>query len=87
MDQIFCQSCALPMTEEDQLGKNADGSLNMDYCRYCYAEGSFTKEETMEEMIESCVPFTLEAGVYPDADAARKGMMEFFPTLKRWRKA
>ena len=87
MEQRFCQSCAMPITEETHFGTNADGSKNADYCCYCYSEGRFAKEETMEEMIETCIPFTLEAGVYPDADAAREGMMAFFPTLKRWRKA
>lgn len=86
MEQTICQSCAMPMTEETQFGKNADGSKNKDYCCYCFVDGHFVKEETMEEMIETCVPFVV-GSVYPDADAARKGMKEFFPTLKRWQKA
>ena len=86
MEQTFCQSCAMPMTEEAQFGTNADGSKSKDYCGYCYVNGHFTKDQTMEEMIELCVPY-VAGSVYPDADAARKGMREFFPTLKRWRKA
>ena len=39
----------------------------------------------MEEMIESCVPFMLEAGTFTDADQARAAMRAFFPTLQRWR--
>ena len=35
MDQKFCQSCGMPLTE-DVLGTNADGSKNEDYCMYCY---------------------------------------------------
>ena len=38
----FCQSCGMPLTEEGQLGTNADGSRNQDYCSYCWKEGAFT---------------------------------------------
>jgi len=82
--QKFCQSCAMPLTEESQFGTNADGSKNEDYCLYCYKDGAFTAETTMEEMIEFCIPHVLEAGVYPDANAARAAMREYFPKLKRW---
>jgi len=87
MEQTFCQSCAMPMTEEAQFGTNADGSKNRDYCCYCFTDGHFTGDQTMEEMVDQCVPFVVKDGVYPDAESARKGMMEFYPTLKRWRKA
>ena len=87
IDQKFCQSCAMPMTEDSLFGTNIDGSKNEDYCCYCYQKGGFISEETMEEMIEICIPSTLEAGVYSDADAARTAMLEYFPTLKRWKKA
>jgi len=87
-NMIFCQSCSMPLSEDAQFGKNADGSKNDDYCCYCYPNGAFNSpNETMEEMIESCIPHVLEANIYPDAESARKMMQEFFPTLKRWRSA
>ena len=46
----FCQSCGMPLTE-DVLGTNADGSKNEDYCMYCYKDGKFLQDCTMEEMI------------------------------------
>ena len=49
----FCQSCGMPLTE-DVLGTNADGSKNEDYCMYCYKDGKFLQDCTMEEMIEHC---------------------------------
>ena len=50
MEQRFCQSCGMPLTE-DVLGTNADGSKNEDYCMYCYRDGKFLQDCTMEEMI------------------------------------
>ena len=82
--QKLCQSCAMPLANAEDFGTNADGSRNEDYCKYCYADGAFTGDCTMDEMIEACVPICVEEGVYGDADAARAAMRAFFPTLKRW---
>jgi hypothetical protein len=38
----------------------------------------------MEQMIESCIPFEIKAGIYENAETARKAMMEYFPKMKRW---
>ena len=51
MEQKICQSCGMPI-DDSTFGKEADGSKNQDYCHYCYADGHFTKECTMDEMIE-----------------------------------
>ena len=51
MEQQFCQSCGMPVNDST-FGKEADGSSNEDYCHYCYAEGRFTRDCTMDEMIE-----------------------------------
>jgi len=82
---LFCQSCGMPVTEPEGFGKEADGSPCPEYCRYCYPNGAFTNDdETMEEMIESCIPHCRDR--YESDDAARADMMEKFPSLKRWKK-
>ncbi len=85
-EQKFCQSCAMSLTEESLFGTNTDGSKNEDYCVHCYKDGAFTTQHTMEEIIELCVPYTVQIGVYPDENTARAAMGEFFPKLKRWQK-
>lgn len=79
----ICQSCGMPMHHSDY-GKNADGSGNTDYCRYCYSDGGFIKEETMEEMIESCIRY-LVGEQFNTAEAAREYLAKLYPTLKRWK--
>ena len=87
MEMKICQSCSMPIMEEDMFGKNADGTKNEDYCAYCYPNGAFNSpDETMEEMIESCIPHCLKAGIYPDEETARAEMLKMFPALKRWQK-
>ena len=85
----FCQSCGMPLTEE-VLGTNADGSKNEDYCIYCYKDGRFLQECTMDEMIEHCAQFVDEVNKHmpkPVTKEEYKQMMQgFFPMLKRWRK-
>lgn len=83
MEKI-CQSCAMPITNRNQLGKNKDGSINEDYCKYCYDDGEFIDKVSMEKYIEMCSKFGAQAGM------TNEQMKEFctktFPTLKRWKK-
>ena len=81
---IFCQSCMMPMIKPEEFGKESDGTFSLDYCCYCYQDGSFTKEQTMEEMIETCIPFCRD--IYESDEAARAAMMVSYPELKRWAK-
>lgn len=52
----FCQSCGMPLTDESLLGTEKDGAKAHDYCIYCYKDGAFTSDCTMEQMIDFCVP-------------------------------
>lgn len=88
MEEIYCQSCGMPMGETDELyGTEQDKSKNADYCKYCYEKGAFTSDVTMEDEIEICVPILVEEKVCASAEEARTMMREFFPTLKRWKQA
>jgi len=85
----FCQSCGMPLTKDELFGINADNSINTDYCIYCYKDGKFVQDCTMDEMIEHCAglldevnkgmpkPLTSEEYI--------KLMKEKFPELKRWK--
>lgn len=83
----FCQSCGMPLTN-DILGTNADGSKNEDYCIYCYKDGAFTGEYTMEEMAEHCAMFVEEynknTGKNLTCCEYKQELLKFYPTLKRW---
>lgn len=81
----FCQSCGMPLMNEDLLAREEDGSKNKDYCKYCYENGNFLTDISMEEMIEFCAPKVAETQDI-DAEEAKKQMNQFFPELKRWKK-
>lgn len=86
----ICQSCGMPMGNEDLYGTNADGSKNSEYCIYCYKNGVFLQNFTMDEMIEHCAQFVNEVNKglpNPITKEEYIGQMKvYFPHLKRWRK-
>ncbi|MDF2838972.1 MAG: putative DNA-binding protein [Evtepia sp.] len=88
MEVKYCQSCGMPMGNTDELyGTEALGNKNPDYCTYCYKDGNFTFQGTMDEMIEICVPHMVQSSQEMTEDVAREMMRAFFPTLKRWKNA
>lgn len=90
-DQLpqFCQSCGMPLAADDMCGTDADGNICFDYCKYCYANGKFTQDCTMDEMIEHCAQFVDEfnkqSGQIATKEQYKQIMRGFFPMLKRWK--
>ena len=86
----FCQSCGMPLSSEDMCGTDADGSINYEYCKYCYSQGRFLQDFTMEEMAEHCSQFVDEVNKNIPQPLTREQykqmMLGFFPMLKRWRR-
>ena len=81
-----CQSCAMPLEQtEDMYGTNADGSKNTAYCCYCYQNGAFMADITIEEMAEFCVPHMVAASPDMDTKTAKQIMDQTLPLLKRWK--
>lgn len=85
----ICQSCGMPMSEESVFGTNSDGSKNSDYCIYCYKNGEFLQDVTMDQMIEHCAQFINDVNKglpHPITREEYIGQMKmYFPHLKRWR--
>lgn len=88
MDQKFCQSCGMPLNVNEDFGTNKDQSRNEDYCVYCFKDGSFTSDCTMDEMIDQCLlhleEFNKDSEKKFTKEEARTNMEAFFPKLKRW---
>ena len=84
MPEHYCQSCGMMFTAPGQHGHEADGSVNEDFCTWCYDDGAYTYETTMEDMIEDCAPRMSEA-VGWSIDECASLMGAVLPTLMRWR--
>lgn len=83
MKNKVCQSCGMPIISDEQLGTNEDGSINTDYCKYCYINGEFIDKVTMEEYIEMCSKYGFQAGM--TNQEMKEHCERLFPTLKRWK--
>lgn len=81
----LCQSCSLPLVHKDFCGTNSDGSLNHDYCRLCFLNGSFTSDKiTMKEIIKNSALILSVMKDYPYSKSEMITSM-IVPRLKRWR--
>lgn len=84
-----CQSCGMILARESDHGTERDGGRSAEYCTACYQRGGFTREVTMEEMAELNLrdldEWNRSMGLQLTQEEARAGLLEFLPTLKRWR--
>lgn len=85
----FCQSCGVPMETEEMKGTNKDQSKSQEYCAYCFKDGAFTQEMTMDEMISLNLQYVDEWNKGSDkkytAEEIKQQLEQFLPTLKRWK--
>ena len=79
---LVCQCCGMPL-DDSILGRNRDGSLNEDYCQWCYADGTYTYSD-MDELIKICIPQMVKQGF--TEDQAREYMKQKLPTLDYWKR-
>ena len=83
----YCQSCGMPLIEEKDFGTNRNQTKNQDYCCYCYQNGAFVQDCTMEEMVNFCLGLDEMKDRFPNRAEGEKQMMAWFSTLKRWKKS
>ena len=81
-NKLICQCCGMPLDDEI-IGRNKDGSLNEDYCKWCYADGTYTYSN-MDDLIDVCVVHMAKQGF--SEEQARAYMKEKLPTLNYWKK-
>ena len=80
----------MPLGNEEVKGTEKDGCRSDDYCMYCYADGAFTKDITMEDMIRTNIQFMDQwiesTGVQMTEEEAIAELRKYLPTLKRWKR-
>lgn len=82
----LCQSCGMPLDQnKDLMGTTASGEKTDQYCIYCFENGNYTLECTMEEMIDICVPHILESMPLMNKEQAYDMMNQLLPELDRWK--
>jgi hypothetical protein len=85
MNNAICQSCGMPLEKDpNKGGSNADQSLNLTYCSYCFRNGKFLDQGiSLREKIEKNIAIAVRMGM--TADLARQIAESTLPGLERWR--
>lgn len=81
--QLICQCCGMPLTEDSVISREKDGSFNEDYCQWCYADGNYTYSD-MDDLIEVCIPHMAKQGF--SEEQARAYMKQMLPKLDYWKR-
>ena len=80
--KLVCQCCGMPL-EDSIISHEKDGSLNEDYCQWCYADGTYTYSD-MDDLIDVCVPHMVAQGF--SEEQAREYMKQMLPNLDYWKR-
>lgn len=81
--KLICQCCGMPLEDDSMIGRDSDGSLNEDYCKWCYADGTYTYSD-MDELIDVCVRNMVNENF--TEEQARSYMKELLPKLDYWKR-
>ncbi len=84
MARQMCQSCGMPLKNQDQKGTEKDESKSEKYCINCYKNGEFTwKDATVDQMQIFCMGILTKEKHWPTflARMATNGI----PKLERWK--
>ena len=79
--QLICQCCGMPL-DDSTISKEPDGDFNEDYCKWCYADGTF-KYTSKEQLIDFCAKH-MASESWPEQQV-RAHMEALVPTLDHWK--
>ena len=80
--KLICQCCGMPL-EDEIIGRNKDGTLNEDYCKWCYADGTYTYSN-MDDLIDVCV-HNMSNESFTE-EQARAYLQDTLPKLDYWKR-
>ena len=81
-NKLICQCCGMPM-EDEILGRNKDGSINEAYCKWCFADGTYTYSN-MDDLINVCVKHMVSDEF--SEEQCRTYLKQTLPTLDYWKR-
>ena len=81
--KLICQCCGMPIDDDEIIGHNSDGTLNEDYCKWCYEDGTYTYSD-MDDLIDVCAKNMANENF--TEEQARAYMKELLPKLDYWKR-
>lgn len=80
--RLICQCCGMPL-DDTMVSREADGSSNDDYCKWCYTDGRFMYH-SMDDLIEVCVK-NMTSPEHSE-DEVRAYLQSMLPQLDYWKR-
>lgn len=80
--RLICQCCGMPL-EDALISREKDGTPNENYCKWCYADGTYTYGD-MDDLIDVCVRHMINES-FSEAQA-RAYLKQLLPTLDYWKR-
>ena len=80
--KLFCQCCGMPL-EDSIISREKDGTLNEEYCQWCYADGTYMYSD-MDDLIEVCIPNMVNENF--SEEQARDYLKQMLPKLDYWKR-
>ena len=81
--KLICQCCGMPIDDDSILGRDKDGTLNEEYCKWCYVDGTYTYND-MDELIDVCVKNMVNENF--TEEQAHSYLKEMLPKLDYWKR-
>ena len=79
--KLICQCCGMEL-DDSIMSREKDGSINQDYCQWCYTDGKFTYSN-IEDLISFCEEHLSSENWRKES--VREYMTSLLPTLKHWK--
>ena len=79
--KLVCQCCGMEL-DDSIMSREKDGTINQDYCQWCYTDGKFTYSKK-EDLIDFCVEHLSSENW--SKESVREYMTSLLPTLKHWK--
>ncbi len=80
--KLICQCCGMPL-DDSVLSREADGSFNEDYCKWCYTDGKYVYS-SLDELIDFLADHISNEQF--TSEQAREYLSKTLPELSHWKK-
>ncbi len=80
---LYCQCCGMPLSDDSLISHEPDGSLNEDYCKWCYADGKFAYDDK-----DTLLDFLVKTMPNPEnqTEGERRTLYDgYLSQLKHWK--
>ena len=81
--QLVCQCCGMPLSEDQMISREPDGSFNESYCKWCYTDGSYTYS-SKDALLDFLVAHMPNPDNQPEPQR-RQGYDAYLSTLEHWK--